>query len=266
MTRKTHLTLLMTVVLGLVAWTDTTHAAVLNFQQGVSPTAGYTMQSVTIRQNQANTNQNGSEQLIVGILASGNDLRALVSYDLSAITTAAAGNPIQINSVQLVLHTFSDPGQKDSDPGAATYELNIYEYGFSFDETTSTWNDPGTGDSTNGGTVTLPSLSSLAFDPTITNTDRIIPTTSAFETAVANALASSSNTLNLMLRSANSEALGSTSNPPGFNQFARLTSNDGTTAGNRPELIVDFTVIPEPGSLVLLAAGGVLMLSRRASK
>jgi len=225
--------------------------AVLSFQAGVSPEAGYTADAVTIRNDgtNASTNQNGSVQIIVGVNNTNSLLRGLFEFDLTAIETAAAGNPYTIDSVTLVLR------QGDITNAAAssiTYDLHLLGANSDFNETAVTWNDAPT---VAGGSVgTL--LSSTSYVPNSGTAFRTFGTTTAFESAVADILANDvSNSIRLIAKANNEAATTQT--------FSRFDSDEVTTAANRPQLNVTYTVVPEPGSAMLAISVGALLLRRR---
>lgn len=240
-----------------------TQATVLNFQEGVSPDGTYAMDATGIRQgsggSQVNTNYNGSDLLLIGRLNNlPSELNGLMEFNLSAITAAAAGNPIVVNSVQLKLTTATQAGVMRA---GETFTLDVHAYGFDIDETTATWNNPGAGDATPGGAFG-DLLGQITFDPIVdTDTVQTIGSTAAFVTAVEAALASPSKDLGLYLLSQNT--LDLPVGPGGANQFARIIAESDANAAARPQLIVDFTVVPEPGSLTLLGLAGLTLFRRR---
>ncbi len=228
----------------------TTSAEPISFQEGVSPTPGYESGGVTIRSNVPDGNQEGLSQIIVGQNATFGLLRGLFEFDLSAIEADAAGRPFTIDSASLVLYVVGSGGG-----GAAVtqYDLHLLGTNSDFTETTVTWNNAPT---TPGGTPgTL--LSSVSFDPDDAanlNRDQTFGDTAAFSAAVDAALDGTDNTIRLLAK-ANNESTT-------LSNFARFAQDDGGTAANHPELIVNYTVVPEPGSLGLMA-GALGLLARR---
>ncbi|MFT5129946.1 MAG: hypothetical protein ACI8W8_003575 [Rhodothermales bacterium] len=206
------------IILILVATSST--ALTTRFQEGVSPIAAYTHDAVYIRKNQATTNQNNDpdDELLVGYTNDNTELRGLLEFDLSDIY---AGD--QIDAASLVLHTGGGL--------SASITINVYQYDHDFDETSSTWNAPGTADATTGGTLgTL--LSSVTFDPSISSSPGsllTLPSTAAFRSSVASALAGDGF---LRLLVARSDSSG------GGNRFARFRDETITPPANRPALTV----------------------------
>ena len=210
------------------------NAAVVSFQEGRSPDAAYTIGATYLHSNKATEAQDADpdDELLVGFFnGSTAAFRTLLEFDLTAIETAAGTNPVEIDSVQLVLNTEGDGAGDDIEITASTY-------GFDFDETTATWNVPAPGDTAAGGTIGTP-LSVASFDPTSgSGTDVTLADSAALRTAVASALAGD-NILRVVLHQT-----GGT--PDGDDLFARLFDEDN--GANGPELIVDSSA-PEPQPL-----------------
>jgi hypothetical protein len=202
-----------------------------SFQEGVSPTAAYAHDAVYIRSQQADSNQNndGDQELIVGFTQTDEILRILLEFDISEIAASD-----QIDSVSLVLRTEAPQGGLG---GSIT--VNVHEYEYDFDETNATWNAPGVGDGTAGGSTNGTLLTSATFDATTQNTDVTFGDTEAFRTAVSDALAGDGFLRMILARS------GET--PDGSHRFARFDDDTVTPAGNRPELRV--VTRPEAGEI-----------------
>jgi len=228
----------------------------IGFREGVSPSAGYVANNTWLRSGgSANTPQDDDpdDEVIVGF--SGTEMRPMFEFDLTQIETIAAGNPVTIDSVQLVLTSRGDSSGTDLD-------LNLRDYGFAFVESAATWNDPdgdgssGTGDTTAGGTLGTVLQTLAALNPSaLSNGDTVtFDDSAAFQTAVEDALSAGDNTLRLLLEPEDTSGT-----------FIRFYDETVATAGYRPELVVEFTVIPEPSTLALAALGmlGLLACGRR---
>ena len=188
-----------------------------------------------------NWNDDSDNEVIVGP-TTGDLLRGLFKFDVSEIPASD-----QIDSVSLVLTTHSNS------PGiGGDNTFNVYAYGSDFDEATATWNAPGAGDTTPGGTFgTL--LSSVTFDTADLALAVTFGDTPEFRAAVADALAGDG-FLRLIL--ANDDET------TGAHNFARFADGTPFTSENRlPELLVIHT--PEPATMSLLALGGLGLLRRR---
>lgn len=229
-----------------------THAAVISFQEGdlrniTTDTvldAGYNMTAVGIRSDSPTGTDNGS-RTIVGREGGSGVLRGLYEFDLSAITP-----PLTINSVSFVLNI------KQGGSGG-TNTVGVYSYGFDTSETSATWNDPdGNGDSVTGDPIDGGTIGTFLTNGSAPSgggpVDVTFGDTAAFRTAVADALAGDG-VLRLLVKQ---DAGGTT-------EFRRFIADGDGTVEDRPELLVDFTVVPEPASLVLLGLGSVLVLGGR---
>ena len=172
----------------------------------------------------------------------------LLGFDLSYIETVAGGSAYTINSVTLNLTQYN----QQTVSGASTFDLHETS---AFDETTATWNNTGNGGT--GGTL----LSSAALDGNSPGGTVYSFTGAGLVTGVQNALADPSNTLYAMGKRRAEGGAGS--------YFILAQSDEGATHGidGRPELIVDMTVIPEPGTLGMVAAAslGLIFLRRKFS-
>ena len=229
---------------------------IVHFQEGVMPSVSYVADSVTIRADQATTNQDndGDFENLVGRVGS-NAMRILFEFDLTEIETRAGGNPVTINSVQLNLVTRA----RDIGSGqGGSFTADLHTYGFDFIESASTWNDPDGGaaanDPTAGGNTSGTVLASVTLDPGIAGgTTAIFGDSAEFRTAVETALAAGDNTLRLLLKMRAESGAG--------NNFISFRDEVFATAGDRPELVIN--TIPEPTTMTLLALGALALAARR---
>lgn len=224
-----------------------TSAATLSFQEGVTPTVAYAMGATYIRSSGAGAGLNfdgdNDLELIAGPTV-GDVIRTMLEFDVSAIPAAD-----QVDSATLNLTTHA------TSAGIGGIEtFNLHAYNFDLSETTATWNAPGTGDTTGGGTLGA-SLGLVNFDVTQSALNVTFGDSPAFRAAVGNALAGDG-FLRLILVN-NDEAIDGTHN------FARFAADSSGTAGSRPELVIEHSTIPEPSSALLIALGGLALLRRR---
>lgn len=265
-------------MLGSAARADT-----LNFQEGVSPTTGYVSGATTIitDTNTATfgTSQNNGQPLFVGNTftaanattgapASNRTYRSLFEFDLSALSgirdTAIANNQsFTLNSVSLVLNIAST---------STVVKTNLNQYGFDFDETKATYNNPTAGTSSGpdvaGGTNSGALLSS-ANNPTAAGSDVIFNSSANFVAAAQGALDNSTDRF-LRFIATGQTATGGTLEGSNTTALARFVRDEDATLGNRPELIVDYTVtpVPEPTTMAMAALGlaGIAGSSRRRKR
>ena len=117
-------------------------AAVMTFREGISPTAGYNVQDIWIRSGQATTNQNAND-LLVGKTTTPETFRSLFGFDLTALQNVVvpSGYSLQVDSVSLTLSYGAGPGGTGS---GDSISMTLATYGYAFNETTATWNAPGT--------------------------------------------------------------------------------------------------------------------------
>ena len=236
-------------VAGLVlVLAPTAHADIISFQEGVSPTAGYTHDAVMIRSNDADANQNDVAAMFIGLAEVGNEiLRGLFEFDVSDIPTSN-----QIDSVSLVLTTLTDTQGINNVGGAgALTTFDVHTHAFDIDETTATWNVPGGGAPAGGTLGTF--LTSTSFNVELATQTVTFGDTGAFRTAVSDALADDG-ILRLIVANNDETNLGK-------HDFARFFDETAATTDYRPELTVTHT--PEPATMSLLALGGLAILRRR---
>ncbi len=217
---------------------DSAGAAILSFQEGVSPTPDYVAGSTTIRSDSPNTPQDNDpdHENILGRVGS-NFMRGLWEFDVSAL--GAQGGYVQtvdLNMTTRGVETF----------GPIT--VNLFQYDFPFAESSATWNDPdgdgssATGDTTPGGSLGR-YLTSVRLSPTPADVGVTLPSTPAFRQAVNEALSSPDQTLRLIARRDVESGSG--------NHFVRLYDETRTPSADRPELVVTTGESPMPTVLIL---------------
>ena len=218
--------LLIVIIAGLCSEVS---ANILNFQEGVAPSASYTAGAVTIRSDVPDGNQNGSDELLAGVYLGGGVFHGLLEFDLSDIAGALA-----IHSASLVMTTSGSSGAGNDD-GNNIIRIQVYSYTNNLDETTSTWNNPSTGDGTAGGTLGV-FLADATFNNTTQGLDVEFTNSPAFRTAVSNAL-DNDGVLRLLLKR---------DGEPDTTDFVRFVAESaGGELGRRPELIVNYDPSPE---------------------
>ncbi len=206
----------------------------------------------------ANQNTDGDIEDIVGWNATTGELRGLYQFDVSTIVndvnTTGGGNfaNLTINSVTLTLF-------ERRERLATSFQIDVYSYGFNFNEATATWNDPdgvAGGDATAGGTFgTLLTSGTVSFGTAGADNDSFTFADSPdFRTALFSA-AAGDGSLELIL-----DRPGATTG----SSFLSFSSDEqGGGAGlRRPTLTFDYTVVPEP-SVALLGGLGLIALLRR---
>lgn len=188
-------------------------------------------------------------ELILGSNAA--PYNGLVRFDDFSSLGLGAGETVVVNSVTLTLSNRTGGSQG----GTGVYGLTLSDYGFNFVENVATFNDPdgdgsnATGDTTAGGTAGT-SLSTAASTGNGAGLTATFGTSAAFAADVQTAI-NSGGSLNYLI----------TTDATGQN-FVRFADNNTTTAAG-PSLNIDYTVVPEPGSLALLGLGGLLVARRR---
>jgi len=218
-------------------------ATTKGFQEGVSPTAAYTHDAVMIRSrvdtNADDTNQNGAGAVIIGLAASGNEiLRGLFEFDIRAIPEASV-----IGSVSMTLTTLTSlQGVNDVGAPGVHSVFNVYTHAFDIDETTATWNVPGSGAPAGGTPGTL--LSSVGFNVEVTGQRVTFGNTPAFRTAVAETLADDG-VLRLIITNNDESNLGT-------HDFARFSDDQSSVPDSRPKLLVAYSETPSAGTRILL--------------
>lgn len=211
--------------------------------------------------------------------AFGNVRRSLIRFDV----TALAGQYSQINSI--TLNVYPQDHTDVLGPGTNTNTMQVFE----INTLNGAWLEGTTAGAPQNGS---PSWGNLAYDPT-TPTPWVgggglgTPGTGYDATPLGSTVWNGStpnndagNPFSISLLTGNTAALtslindwSSGSNPGmllrGLNEpgnayvVMRVNSADNGTAALRPELIIDYTPIPEPASIGLLALGAVALCVRR---
>lgn len=261
--RKSARSLLVSILLA-IAW-NPAGAALVSYQQGVSPSSSYSHLGATIFQNAPTTNDGLRGVLGVGRTPHGlpggpsiglGNIRSVLGFDLANIPAGAI-----INSATLTMTLGeiegTDPGRMDLfaiSPSQAIVEgTGIYGVG---PDNGVSWNSASVGVPWTPGGDYLPT-SLAAVNPIALGALIIGPTnglTAAIQTAKDNNLP-----LQLLLVGTSAE-LGASTN--GFVFY----SDDAADAANRPLLSVDFTAVPEPSALILFLAGSVISSARMRYK
>ena len=101
--------------IALTATSRQASATTTNFQEGVAPTGAYTHDATFIRSTEPDANQNGDPdlELIVGTTATGDVIRTLLEFDVSAIP-AADQKTLRKQSFLAVLTMWPDNFRKQS--------------------------------------------------------------------------------------------------------------------------------------------------------
>ena len=204
---------------------------------------------IFLRETQAGTNQGDTRNLFGG---QGTDqgFVTLMHFGLADLVTATGGAAITINSVTLDLGPAMTSG---AGLGVTEYDGNLNAY-TAFDAATATWSDPdgsAGADATAGGTIgTL--LSTGTF--TIADTSPTTRTFSSTAALVSFLQSAYDGTTDVDFR------LGAADDS--VNAFLR-TDAGAVTGTGQATLVVDYTVVPEPGSLALLGLGGLMLVRRR---
>lgn len=233
-------------------------SAMIVLKEGVSPTAGYTSGGVTIRSDQPTTNQQvGAGNIVLGNITTGADLRAVFSFDLSAIGAIGSAT---INSV-----TFSWTGAADSS-ASSVLQIDLFRLTQSFTETGVTWNSRNGTNlwTTPGGDFSGTLLSSQSGNPN-TGTSSGNPlwtfaSSANFISAAQSAFDSGGQTLYFIAKLNDETGL--------TRRIFQILGDENATTGSRPSLTVNYTAVPEPGIVALfaIAAGTVLFRRRRIYK
>ncbi|WP_309380808.1 DNRLRE domain-containing protein [Cerasicoccus frondis] len=227
-----------------------TSADVIIFQNGSSPTAGYSGNDVARLEERAPIGNFGdATEGLVGTLGTADSIfHTVLSFDLSDIPAGAT-----INSVTLGVYETTDAGSASS-----AVQFNLHELTQSFVESEVSWDNYSTGNAwtTPGGDYDSTILSSLTVNPNTTSGMQTFATSSDFVTIVQSAL-DGSQTLNLLLKLNDTDEAGSS------RYLFRFRTDNFGTAADRPMLTIDYTAIPEPASTAFLVMGGIGLFALR---
>lgn len=235
-------------------------AATISF----TPTADNTILNAEF----ANTNLGANNPISSGTV-SARDQRAFLRFDVSTLD----GLYSSIDSITLRLHYFDD---SSTGAGTATVTTNVHAITAAnrpWAEGTATWNNQSTGTpwagsaglSTAGtdydSTVLASSTIDLsnrpaagtAFDFTFTGTSAAL--TGLIDSWMVDNVDNSRDNPGLLLRDP-TPTYGSR------NRFT-VSSTEDADANLHPQLIVNYTVIPEPSAALIGGIGGLLLLRRR---
>lgn len=237
-----------------LSWTLALAAALVTGQASAATyvfreTTGYNTGGATVRSDDPSTGVSGPVTPPTDTIIAGTTgtivLHGFFEFDMTAIKTAAAGNPFTIDSVTLTLRTSSTAGSGGT---ALNFQLSLLGANLDFDESTVNWTNAPGGLGGVAGTL----LSSASFVPNATDQTRTFGTSLAFQSAVADALANDpNNTIRLFLKTESGSG------------FARFLSDENPTESNRPTLTVNYTVVPEPSSGIALVGGLALLAGLR---
>lgn len=239
-------TLAMLLAAGSISMSPFQRAAadVIAFEEGVSPTSGYTHQLATVRNDAGkDTSPNNTVRALAGTVGDG-ALRSIFSFDIAAIPDGAT-----VDSVTFEIYQEDDTGTSV----AGAYAVELRTISSSFSENTATWAN------TFGSGTTLGSetLSTLVMDPEVAaTTHHTFASSAAFVTAVQDAIDSDS-AFNFALVV-----------PAVENQGSRVVMRFGAEDADTdldllvPVLTVNYSV-PEPGAIAIIGSGALMMLLRR---
>lgn len=230
-------------------------AAVINYQENVSPTNPYDVPSTEIRKAASTTNYSGGTNGLDAGRYSALPTRSIISFDLKATGGLTGGETIQ--SVTLSLTKMLDTNFADASTENKLLEIHALTHGFNGDQ--ASWDNSATGTpwitAGGGGDYSATVLSSVT-QSAANNAADTFATTANFTAAAQDALDNNNGILNLILIAPNAEAAS------GNNRYVRFYNSNNATASYRPLLTVT-TAVPEPTGLTLFGLGTMLLLDRR---
>lgn len=219
-------------------------AVTIILQQGNLPNTAYAgSQDTYIRSDTPTATNGASPGLNVGTLAGtgANDMRSLLSFDLSLLPVNAV-----INSITLTLVARTP----DASSTNTTLALQLNAVTQSFVGSQASWQNASTGTTwtsaggTMGSTLSTSNISTQAASGTTlvfdTSTNFVSMAQSAYDNAQS---------LGLLIWAPTQESNTDRA-------FVAFNSNETTTLSLRPLLTIDYTVVPEPGSIRLALMGG----------
>lgn len=178
-------------------------------------------------------NEDTDNEVLVGSNGSLNNMRGLLSFDVSSIVndvnSIGGGNFANLTVNAATLQVFERRGR------ANTVNIVVSDYSFPFDPAASSWNVPAAADSTAGGTVGTPlGMQSLTWDATADNQDAIITLSgSLLQASIATHIAGK---VNLVLTTDTAAT-----------RFLSFTSDRSANTARHVRLVVDYTVTPAGG-------------------
>lgn len=242
-------------------------AAIIQFQEDISPSGAYQAKSVGIRSNAAypGTAVDGGTMQVGRTVTAGDFLRGIVGFDLSAIPAGST-----INSVTLTV----SPRQNDATSVNQSFSVNLHRITNDvLAESTVSWYrrnvaDASTDWASPGGDFNATLLSSISANPTTwanglpaapanaSSITFVFASSTAF-VATAQAALDGNLPLTMLLVAPGAEAqsgraiLTFASDDPATGN----TTNRDTIQSQAPLLTIDYTPIPEPSSVFLFGIG-----------
>jgi hypothetical protein len=215
---------------------------------GIEQDESYSHLMADIRSEDASANRGGDDRNVVGYLGSQGDMRIVMDFALDHIPADAT---IQSVSLSIIM-----PPSGSSDIGSGIFDVNLFEVIAEMAETEVTWNNRAestTWDTAGGDFDDTTILSTVNINKdTDGDATKTFASSGDFVEAAQNALDDGHN-FRLILIADSADIAG--------DEYLRILSDDQGSLANRPSLQVGF--IPEPATMSLLAAGGLLFLRRR---